>query len=96
LTFSMDTASIWVESEENKGDYEAMVLMLGSLIKFNGNILTHGNRVNEEKRTRVSMDFRVLPISRYDSDIVNWSVTTKTKFTEGEYYKKWTQSTTRR
>ena len=88
LTFSNGTDSIWVESECNKGDYEPMELYVGELIYFNGNELTHGNKVNEEEKTRVSMDFRVLPLSEYIlGGTAEASVTQKQKFVEGEYYK---------
>ncbi len=87
LTNSSDTASVWVEEEEDKGNFEAMVLEPGKLVTFNGNRLTHGNKVNRTGKTRVSMDFRVLPISKYNKDKISESITTKTKFTEGKYYK---------
>lgn len=88
LTDSDDTASIWVETEEDKSDYQAMEMRVGELITFNGNILCHGNKVNRTNRTRVSMDFRILPLSKYNEHETSESVTRKTKFTEGEYYRR--------
>lgn len=87
LTESDDTASIWVESEPDKGDFEPMIMRVGELIQFNGNELTHGNKLNLTGKTRVSLDFRVLPISKYNPNNTNTSLTKKTKFIEGEYYK---------
>lgn len=88
LTNSTDTGSIWIESEKGKGDFEPMPLEVGTLFMFNGNQLTHGNKVNETGKTRVSMDFRILPISKYNESEVGESMTRKTKFVEGEYYKR--------
>ncbi len=88
LTDSAGTSTLWIESEHGKGDYQEVPLMIGGLVKFNGNQLTHGNYVNETAKTRVSMDFRILPLSLHAPVQVNESVTTKTKFIEGEYYKR--------
>jgi hypothetical protein len=87
LTNSNDTASIWVESEVDKRDFEPMEMIVGQLIQFNGNTLTHGNKINETGLTRVSMDFRILPLSAYDESNDTASVTKGTKFKEGAYYK---------
>jgi len=87
LTDSSDTASVWVESETDKGDFFPMILKVGYLVKFYGNQLTHGNKMNETSKTRVSMDFRILPLSKYNENNDAGSVTLGTKFTEGAYYK---------
>lgn len=86
LTDSKGTASIWVECTKGKEDYVDMDMRVGELIQFNGNQLRHGNLVNETGKTRVSMDFRILPISMYNPEVVSESMTKKTKFIEGEYY----------
>lgn len=88
LTNSDGNASIWVESVPNKADFEPMAMRVGNLIKFDGNNLTHGNKVNDTKKTRVSMDFRILPYYMYDEHNDATSMTKSTKFKEGEYYKK--------
>lgn len=90
LTNSYDTASVWIESEEDKGDFSPMPMKIDGLICFDGNNLTHGNKVNETGKTRVSMDFRILPLACYKESQFdfksNRSLTTNTKFTIGEYY----------
>lgn len=88
LTNSNDSASVWVESEPSKKDFAPITLNQGELVMFDGNRLTHGNRVNVTGRTRVSMDFRILPISKYDESNSGESMTLSTKFREGEYYKR--------
>lgn len=87
LTDSEDTASVWVESEPGKKDFTAMHLMPGTFIMFNGNELTHGNKVNLTGKTRVSIDFRCLSLKDYDENNNSTSITRKTKFIIGEYYK---------
>jgi hypothetical protein len=89
LTNSRGTSSIWMESEQGKADFVPMNLEIGRAVKFNGNQLTHGNKVNTTGETRVSMDFRVLPISCYHEDEQAESLTRKTKFKDGEYYKRY-------
>lgn len=86
LTDSQGTASVWVESKEDRGDYSPMKMNTDNLICFDGNNLTHGNKVNETGKTRVSMDFRILPLACYNQAQAKESMTTKTKFTIGEYY----------
>lgn len=88
LTNSDGTASCWLESEPGKRDFEPIKMVIGELISFNGNELTHGNKKNETEKTRVSMDFRILPISKYDESNSGESVTRSTKFKEGAYYKR--------
>lgn len=89
LTNSEDTACPWVESEPGENDFEAIPLTIGKLVQFNGNVLRHGNKVNETGFTRVSMDFRILPISKYNPETGGESLTRKTKFVEGEYYQRY-------
>lgn len=88
LTNSKDTASVWVESSPGKNDFSPIILRVGELIEFNGNKLRHGNKVNLTNKVRVSMDFRILPASSYNEDVVAESITRHTKFKEGEYYKR--------
>lgn len=91
LTYSYESSSVWVESEPNKGDFQSIPMAIGDLIKFDGNKLTHGNRTNITGRSRVSMDFRILPMSMYDENNNSVSITRNTKFIEGEYYKKFSK-----
>ncbi len=91
LTKSEGTGSIWLESESGKADFESIPLEPGNLVSFNGNQLTHGNKVNETGKTRVSMDFRILPLSKYNESGTAESITTKTKFQEGQYYNRFTK-----
>ncbi len=88
LTNSENTASVWMESEPYKMDFVPMKLEIGKLYIFNGNELAHGNMTNLTDKTRVSMDFRIIPLSKYNQSEQKESLTRKTKFIEGEYYKR--------
>lgn len=88
LTNSSGAACPWVESEPGKGDYAPIHLEVGYLVRFNGNRLSHGNKVNDTDCARVSMDFRILPLSCYQQQTEAVSVTRGTKFVEGAYYRK--------
>lgn len=86
FTDAFDTNTIWVESEEDKGDFAPMNCNYGEIIQWNGCNLTHGNKINTTGKARISVDFRVIKYSNYvPSD--HGSINTKTQFTIGGYYK---------
>ena len=86
LTNSYDTTTIWVESSYGKGDYSPMNAKNGYIVMWDGANCRHGNKVNITDKSRVSIDFRVLPFSKYvDGGLV--STSNKTKMTLGEYWK---------
>mgnify|MGYP001234570119 CR=1 FL=1 len=87
LTKCYGTNSIWIESEPGKGDYKPAIMDNGNLLKFYGNKCRHGNKVNKTSRTRVTFDFRVLPLSKYKPENYTQSGTRNMKFEVGSYYK---------
>lgn len=85
FTESYDTNTIWVESEEDKKDFLPMNCSYGEFIQWDGSNLTHGNKINDTGKTRVSIDFRVIEYENYiPSD--HGSINLKKKFRLGEYY----------
>ena len=71
--------------EEGKEDFTAMNANYGEYYIWNGANLLHGNKTNLTDKTRISVDFRFMPLSKYEeNDKV--SITNKTKMTIGEYY----------
>ena len=86
FTKAYGTSTIWVESEEDKGDFKPMDVEYGECIQWDGVNLTHGNKKNITNVTRVSVDFRIMPYSRYQPSN-HGSINTKTKFEIGGYYK---------
>jgi len=85
FTDAYETNTIWVESEEDKGDYKPMNVLYGQVVMWNGCHLTHGNKQNTTQNTRVSSDFRVIPLSKYKEND-GTSIYTKMKFVVGDYY----------
>jgi len=88
LTTCYDTNSVWIETVPKKDEFISATMQYGDLLQFSGGEQKHGNKINETAHTRVSFDFRVLPLSKYDPNYSKTSATTKTKFIVGGYYKR--------
>ena len=86
LTDSFGNNSIWLESEEDLGDFTPIKSYYGQLIEFNGANCRHGNKINDTEITRVSFDFRILKLKDYKNTELS-SKSKNTKFVIGEYYK---------
>ena len=86
LTDMDDTNSIWHESYPRLCDFKAINLKAGDVYCFCGNLCEHYNKINKTGKTRISMDFRILP--QYCVTEINHikSVTTGKKFSSGGYY----------
>ena len=87
LTRTYDTQSIWIESVPGLGDFSPMNLEYGEFCVFDGNRCMHGNKENTTEQTRVSFDFRVMPVSKFSLNQKE-SVTSNKKFIEGQYYRR--------
>lgn len=59
----------------------------GNFFIWNGANLKHGNKVNLTGKTRVSIDFRILPMDRYNPKASELSVSAGKKFIIGDYFK---------
>ena len=77
--------TIWAESREDLGDYQPMNCNYGEFIQWDGVNLTHGNKVNSTPHTRISIDFRIMPFSRYKPS-THGSINMNSKFEIGGYY----------
>ncbi len=86
LTDCFDTNTVWTESEPNKKDFHPINMKYGDLLQFNANECLHGNKINETGITRVSMDFRILPKSKYDPNYSVTTASTNKKYVIGQYY----------
>ena len=86
LTNAFDTNTIWVESEEDKGDFAPMNCNYGEIIQWDGSNLSHGNKLNKTGKCRISVDFRVIKKSEYIESNQS-SINTSIKFAIGGYYK---------
>ena len=87
ITRCSETNATWCESVPGLGDYSPIELEENEFAIFDGNKCRHGNYLNKTGQTRISLDFRLLPLSRYDERHSRRSATKKLKFIIGEYYK---------
>jgi hypothetical protein len=65
LTPAFATNSIWLETEPYSEQFRPVDLLPGQVLRFDAVQLKHGNHRNDTEATRVSFDFRVLPMSDY-------------------------------
>jgi len=86
ITDAWDTNTIWAETAEDNGDFEPIDAEYGNFVIWDGNNLKHGSKQNETGRTRISFDFRVIPISEYNEDSVKKSISKSIDFKIGGYY----------
>jgi hypothetical protein len=85
FTNAYSTNTIWMESQEGLNDLRPIEVKCGEMLQFDGANLLHGNRLNDTLTTRVSMDFRVIPYSKFvPSD--KSSIYTNKKFDIGNYF----------
>ena len=86
LTDMFDTNTVWIEKKERWQNFEPLTLSAGQCISFNGNTCSHFNKINKTGLTRVSFDFRIMPLNLYNPNNCLASVTTNKKYIEGGYY----------
>ena len=82
MTEMNDTSTIWYETEPRLEDFRPMNLQPNTLFCFNGNKCDHYNKINKTGKSRISFDFRILPLENIPKKI-DKSATTNTKFSEG-------------
>jgi hypothetical protein len=82
-TNTMNT--VWTETEEDLKNFQPLLANYGNCVEWDASNLTHGNKENLSDATRISVDFRVIPESRYiESDRL--TINTSTAFSLGGYY----------
>lgn len=86
FTDAYDANTVWVESEEDKGDFAPINVNYGNVVMWDGCNLTHGNKPNTTSNTRVSCDFRVIPLSKFKEEDNSGTIYTSMKFKIGDYY----------
>ena len=85
LTRAYGTNTIWTETEEDLGDYKEIRADYGECVEWSASNLTHGNKINRTSQTRVSIDFRVIPMSRYFGS-EHLTINANIPFKVGGYY----------
>ena len=83
LTPACGTNSVWIEADD--GTAYPVTAEPGEVAVFDAVNRRHGNRLNDTGRTRVSMDFRCLPVRRYRPS-PHRSVNAGLPFAPGGYY----------
>jgi hypothetical protein len=86
FTDSVGSTTIHAETKANSGVYEPLNTLLNEMYLWDGANCVHGNLVNVSSISRVSLDFRVLPIKFYKNNDEIKSVTTNKKMVIGEYW----------
>jgi hypothetical protein len=85
LTKAFGTNTIWIESAPDTGDYRPVDLAPGEYLQFDAINLRHGNVRNETDASRVSFDFRVIPLRQFVSTGLR-TVSSTTRLEIGDYY----------
>lgn len=93
ITGQSDTNSCYVETEPGKGDFHPINIQYGEVFRFYGNQCRHFNKKNRTEDTRISLDFRVIPGSKYKA-AEEAAVHSGRKFVVGGYYCKLTKEDT--
>lgn len=81
---SVNTSTLWIESEPNKFDFKPFNLDYGEILIFDSS-LHHGTEVNKEDHSRLSMDFRVIEKPSYLNNTLA-SPKNNIKFSLGDYF----------
>ena len=87
LTECYDTNTMWIETKPFELDFEPLEGEYGNFWTNHGNVCMHGNKPNVSEITRMSFDFRIVPLSKYDPAHTLTSESNSNKFIVGEYYK---------
>ena len=87
FTDTQDSNTIWIESAAGREDCKPYNLKYGQALMFDGPNLKHGNQVNRTGRTRVSCDFRIIPMADFKPS-GRTTINTGMKFEIGGYFDK--------
>lgn len=86
LTKAWDTNTVWIELDLGEGNHApAPPLSPGQFLVFDAVRWSHGNVANDTGSTRVSFDFRCIPLSVY-RPVEGRSVNTRQRLVIGEYF----------
>lgn len=85
LTKAFDSNTIWIETYDNSNIYYPLEADYGEIIIFDGANLNHGNKTNNTNKTRISVDFRAMPL-KYFEESSNISISAGVSMKIGDYY----------
>jgi hypothetical protein len=78
--------SCFIESTAGSEEFIPIEMKYGEFISFYGNKCKHFNKQNDTGICRLSLDFRIIPYSKYDNTSSKVSLHAKRKFLIGDYY----------
>jgi hypothetical protein len=85
ITEMFDTNSIYFETDVESQEYENLNLKQNEFFIGYLNQLRHYNCINATEKTRISLDFRIIPFSKYKEGS-HASVTSHKKMVLGDYF----------
>lgn len=86
LSGQLGNNSCFVETFPYSDIFEPLEMNYGEFVSFNGNRCRHFNKRNDTGVARVSIDFRIIPKSKYNDQYKETSIHGKRKFLIGDYY----------
>ena len=86
LTRANENNTIWAERIPDSKIYSPINAEYGEIVLWDGANLMHGNKLNDTGQTRVSVDFRVVPLNKFDDSKSLTSYTHKVKMDIGNYF----------
>lgn len=84
MTPARDTSSVWIADDDDV--LRAPSVMPGDIVEFSAVTRRHGNQLNTSGHSRVSFDFRCLPVRLLPDVEGPPSEHAKLRFIPGEYY----------
>lgn len=85
FTDMKNSTAILIEKMPRMKEYVKIESEENNIISFNANLCEHYNEINDTEKTRMSMDFRILPLNYLPKNDVR-SHTSNMKFVDGGYY----------
>ena len=86
FTDAVDSATIHAETKANSKIMVPLNTLLNEMYLWDGANCVHGNVINITSKSRVSLDFRILPTKYYTKNEEIKSVTTSKKMVVGDYW----------
>jgi hypothetical protein len=85
LTPAYETNTLLIETAPGRRDYVPVEALPGTMIVFDAGNLEHGNVLNTTGKTRISFDFRCIPVSKWRPS-ERTSINMAMSFAPGGYY----------
>ena len=87
ITNCKDTATLQIEKNLGWNNFEPLILQPGEFAMINTSIFKHGDYVNKENFTRISVDFRMIPSMVLKNTETKTSISKNRSFNENDYFR---------